>query len=50
VVKCFCGEEAKYHVTVENHKDLQYMDVPRCEQCKDSAVNSYDDVTVTELD
>lgn len=47
--RCFCGKPATHHVTVVGSESWKYCDCPRCEDCKDRAVRSYDEVRVTEL-
>ena len=43
-MKCFCGKEATFHVFVEGEGDSKFLDCPRCDDCKERAVRSYERV------
>ena len=49
-MKCFCGKEAKYLVTVINEGDNKFLKHPRCVDCKDRALSSYKTVKVELLE
>jgi uncharacterized C2H2 Zn-finger protein len=49
-MKCFCGKEATHQVTVKSsNSGNKFLNCPRCEDCKDRAERSYDDVESKEI-
>ena len=50
-MKCFCGKDAVNQVEIldfPNSSD-KFLNCPRCQECTDRAVNSYDKVWVEKL-
>jgi len=48
-MKCFCGKEATHQVTVKGEGENKFLNHPRCNECKDRAKRSYEDVECEEI-
>lgn len=49
-MRCFCGKEATHQVTVKGKGENKFLDHPRCNNCKERAERSYEDVESKEIE